>query len=656
MKQKNKRLLSALAILLILALVLGAVLTLANAGVRTPDRPIDPEPSHLDPASMAHSGGSGAGNSEDTQPATEPETQPETEPATEQPTTTPTEPSEETTPTTTPTGTNPSDTKPDESIPSPSGDVTEPSSPDATGQEPDPSTPGTGPTSPTVPDPGPTEPEDPDVTPHIVTDLQSRAWTPKELKNDTLRFYAYGAGGTSLSVKVYWKEQSSSANNGRPLTPESGEYSLKMALNTSYKLTLYLYQNGKAIGAPAAYYVSYQAELADEDHPEVGDAPPIITTNRDGVTDTIRVQQFVLRVSARTGGEDGGQPIYENHLQVWLDGSLVRNPTGNAWNGFEYTLRFSAPEIGDHRDYTVHIRAWDDNGNSTYRTLTIRYETVSKGDPIGSATVRVDITTLGLGITDEETLTILQGDTYAEVVRKALEDLCGYTLDYSGTTGENGGFYLRGLYRSDMLWGAKPDPRLWQLILRDGITLTSEPDPPDRLGEMDYTRGSGWMYDVNGAYPGFGMDGGFPSDGDVITLRFTLAFGKDIDGYGATGGQYGSLSSYCGIWRDGTFIPLSHDYRETARVEPTATQDGYIEKTCSKCGDVTLEVLPATDPQPTEPTTPTKPSQPTEPTDPPTEPTTPATEPPTEPSAPPTEPSDPEPSEELHHRKKDEPL
>ena len=195
-----------------------------------------------------------------------------------------------------------------------------------------------------------------------------------------------------------------------------------------------------------------------------------------------------------------------------------------------------------------------------------------------------------------------------------------------------------------MMYGAEVDPRLWQLILRDGISLTGQSDP-DSLGEMDYTRGSGWMYDVNGAYPGFGMDGGFPSDGDVITLRFTLSWGKDIDGYGSTGGQYGSLSSYCGIWRDGTFTALAHDYRETGRAEPTATEDGYIERTCSKCGEVTREVLPATGPEPTEP--PTDP-----PTEPPTEPTDPPTEPPTEPTDPPTEPTDPAQPEKS--RKKEE--
>ena len=665
-----------LGLILALALVLGTVLALVGAQPQIPENPIDSSPAPLEPESMNQSGGNGAGDRNKTDPTTEPTTESTTEPATEpttepaaepttEPTTepataptaetgpskdhpSPTQPPEAPPPATQPPETQPPVTQPRETQPpvtQPSvtqppdldstdpttdpteTDTTDPSGPEPTGTLPDPSTPGTDPTSPTAPDPGSTDPRDPETEPHIVTNLQNRAWTPKELKNDTLPFYAYGAGGTGLSVKVYWKERHSTANNGQLLTPESGSYSLKMALNTSYQLTLYLYQNGKALGAHATYYVSYQAKLANEDAPQVGSAPPVIYTNRDGVTDPIRVPEFVLRVAARTGGEDGGEAIYENHLKVWLDDTLVTSPTGNAWGGFEYTLRFSAPSRGDTRTYTVKILAWDDEGNSTCRTLSIDYETVSKGDPIGTATVQVDITTLGLGIMDEESLTITQGKTYAETVLQALDDF-GYTPEYGGTPEENGGFYLIRLTRGDMMYGAEVDPRLWSLILRDGITLTDQSDW-DSLGERDYTWGSGWMYDVNGAYPGFGMSEGYPSDGEVITLRFTLAFGKDIDGYGATGGDFGSLSSYCGVWINGAFTPLSHDYQETNRVEATDTEDGYIERVCSKCGEVEREILPARNPKPTEPTT--------EPTaEPTTEPTAePTTETPTEPSAPP---------------------
>ena len=136
---------------------------------------------------------------------------------------------------------------------------------------------------------------------------------------------------------------------------------------------------------------------------------------------------------------------------------------------------------------------------------------------------------------------------------------------------------------------------------------------------------SGWMYCINGGYPGRGMASTEPNDGDTLTLCFTLSYGKDIGGYESGGGSYGHLSGYCGIWRRGAYTPQAHDFRETARVAPTETEDGYILYTCSRCLEEKKEILPATgptDPAPTDPAptdpTPTDPA-PTDPT--PTDPT-----------------------------------
>ena len=98
--------------------------------------------------------------------------------------------------------------------------------------------------------------------------------------------------------------------------------------------------------------------------------------------------------------------------------------------------------------------------------------------------------------------------------------------------------------------------------------------------------------------PGIGLSEYYPIDGDELCLRFTLALGKDIGGYDATGsgGSEGSLSSYCGLWIDGGFIQLEHDYELIQRVEPTDDEDGFIEYRCSKCHDIYREVLPAGSP------------------------------------------------------------
>ena len=455
----------------------------------------------------------------------------------------------------------------------------------------------------TQPDSGIENPPEP-IEPHIVTDLENRVWTPDELPDGVLSFYAYAAGEGALSLRVYRKPVTSSANNGTLLTAADGKnFSVRMTLNTTYQFTLYLYRDGQRIGQAVTFYVSYRAALADEDRPEVGKAPPIIHTNRDGVDTPVQTSTFTFVVTARKGTD--GTPLYANHLSVRLDGTLLTDPTGNAYSGYEYVLSLEAPQRGDERVYTLSVLAWDDDGNSSLRTIKLVYRPISEGDRLGTATVRIDATTVGLGVVDSMTVDLKQGDTAAQTLLQMLEECGYYQVDYDGTPKKNGGFYLLRIRRGDLLYGAKIDDRLWTLVLRDGISLTGTPDT-DSLGEHDYTWGAGWMYDVNGYYPGKGLSEWALDDGDVLTLRFTLAWGKDIDGYGATGGMYGSLSSYCGIWRDGAFYPLEHSYVETARVEPTQDEDGYLERTCEKCGEVVLETLPALGPQPTEP--PTEPS------------------------------------------------
>ena len=73
--------------------------------------------------------------------------------------------------------------------------------------------------------------------------------------------------------------------------------------------------------------------------------------------------------------------------------ALTRLPAAKAAG----VLRFSAPLVGDEREYTLRILAWDDAGNSAMRTVKIVYQTVSEGDDIGEATIRIDATTVGLG-------------------------------------------------------------------------------------------------------------------------------------------------------------------------------------------------------------------------------------------------------------------
>src|SRR5699024_6138977 len=107
--------------------------------------------------------------------------------------------------------------------------------------------------------------------------------------------------------------------------------------------------------------------------------------------------------------------------------------------------------------------------------------------------------------------------------------------------------------RSDAFIGDGIPENLRSKIELDGIPFNSQYSY-DSLGEFDYTMGSGWMYCINGQlFPGRGLSEYYLNDGDNISIRFTLAYGKDIGGSSSTGGDYGRLSSYCGMWVNGGF-------------------------------------------------------------------------------------------------------
>lgn len=384
------------------------------------------------------------------------------------------------------------------------------------------------------------------------------------------------------------------------------------------------------------YRVGYYANLADDTHPTVGDYPPSIVTNLDGASLDMTSQTFPLTVIARTNAELGAGVIYSNQIQVTLDGKVVEKSYGDSQPTYE--LYFEAPQSGDEETHIVRVLAWDGNGNSTMKVYAVTYHQISEGDPAGSVNVVLDATTIGLGILDTGTLDIVEGETAASVLLRFLQEY-GYDPDYQGTATMN--FYLRRINRGDIAYRANVPEHLWELILRDGITTNDNYDR-DSIGEFDYTQGSGWMYSINGTlYEGTGMSGYKVRNGITIYVRFTLAYGKDIGGYDSNGGGYGALSSYCGLWINGGYQALGHDFVETDRLEPTETENGYIHYICSRCHEEKTDILPATGggTEPTEPD-PTEPV-PTEPT--PTEPSDPVVTDPTEPS--PSDPSDPTPTE-----------
>lgn len=58
----------------------------------------------------------------------------------------------------------------------------------------------------------------------------------------------------------------------------------------------------------------------------------------------------------------------------------------------------------------------------------------------------------------------------------------------------------------------------------------------NNLYEFDAGELSGWMYKVNGWFPNYGSSRYMLKDGDVVDWVYTCDLGRDVGGYGATGG------------------------------------------------------------------------------------------------------------------------
>lgn len=470
--------------------------------------------------------------------------------------------------------------------------------------------------------------EDPNPA-NIITDLETRTVVESELDDQGLfHFYAY-LSNNDYNLVVKFRNDATSTN-GDVLTSENGrDYAIAPQLGENF-VVLYMKRGDETVQR-VVYMLTYMANTADEDHPERGKNPPTITTNLDGSSCVVKNQNFILRVKARTYK---GDVIYSNHITAKADGKVLTKPTGTST--FEYDVHFDPPKRGDSENHKITVLAWDDEGNSRFVGYNVQYQFVAEGDKIGEMTIRIDMTTLGLGITDEFTCDILQGKTLPHTIMAGLED-AGYEVQHGGTL--DNGFYLSRLSRAGMARGAHVPDILWANIQKDGLNLTGKKSR-DSVGEFDYTQGSGWMYCINGtAYPGRSMTAYYPDDGDVISLRFTLAYGKDI-GSPDSSGVYGDLAHYCGTWVEGGYtenhsfgekkttrqptceeegeetiscpacgtkkttpIPAKgHDWEKTAQVDATATQAGYIEYTCKHCGKTKRDIIPAKggdDPKPT---------------------------------------------------------
>lgn len=295
-------------------------------------------------------------------------------------------------------------------------------------------------------------------------------------------------------------------------------------------------------------------------------------------------------------------------ILVTLDEIEVTNPTSSG-DGWEYGLFPFNPETGDRNEHTLYVYAEDAYGNWGEEKLTLIGFRIEPGQKIGDATIYVDMTVLGVGVVGPIPYEVLADEPISYVVAKAImgkdtgepfgaaSDTLGWRGDYGGTL--DTGFYLRSLntdYHADALedavWPGSTEEEvleaidarfgagtglavLWRCLYRNGLNKSA--GSGSTFGEFDYTSGSGWMYSIGGSYyPGQSMSAVHLRDGDVLTLRYTLAYGWDI---GGGSDNYGNVVGYCVEGRNGT-IYVNH------RWETAEDPDGSVRYVCRCCGMV----------------------------------------------------------------------
>lgn len=319
--------------------------------------------------------------------------------------------------------------------------------------------------------------------------------------------------------------------DGRRLSPGAdGGYAV--TLNARAPVTLMLYYTDSD-GASREY--SYILRFRRTDSGETL-LPPTISAQIEadgttmGLTDGLVLKNpaVLLLVEGRSGK---GEQLYSNNFTVTVNGTAIPAPTAQTGSlfGYDAYLRYEGAN-------TITVTAVDNEGVSASRTWTVYYEA---GEI--TVTISVEATTVGLGMLVPATAVTVPGGTSALAILEEALTQYGYTAALDR------GEYLSAICGPGICTGYSIDPELKELIVADGMDAQGvgyDPTPAseDRLGEFDFYRWSGWMFSVNGSYPGISMASYAPQDGAVLRLRFTLAMGKDIGAYDGSGGAYGESS------------------------------------------------------------------------------------------------------------------
>ena len=294
------------------------------------------------------------------------------------------------------------------------------------------------------------------------------------------------------------------------------------------------------------------------------------TTLEDGITQ--RNSRMTFDVFAKDGD---GKKLPANEVTVLLNG----DPVSVNWDDdtkTSYTLHFT--KEGEN---TVVVKA-----HKSSLTYTITYVKAEPGDVVGKAVFTVEALSLGGGYIIEPCyVDIIEGENAAQALARLLEEK-GFTYDNTGSL--ESGFYLSHI-QGDALADIDPTGDSIPQALREkleekGFDIQTRTDETS-LGEFDYTSGSGWMFCLKNVFPNVGFADSYLSEGDVVRVQFTLAYGSDIGG-GYAMGTGGSAGYYEVANKDALTRRVA---AINAKIEANPY---YLEQNClTKAYDAAMDVL-----------------------------------------------------------------
>ena len=391
------------------------------------------------------------------------------------------------------------------------------------------------------------------------------------------------------------------------------------ALTASGSVTLLLKDNktgGNTFTVTAASGEETYTFKFDLPYKHRGENKVVITANLKDGAEVTNEEPVNLTVEAWSEDAQGNHTYIlasgvGTKLTVTLDGVLCRM-TSQSGTTQQYVLVPENPKTGDRNEHTLVIYAEDELGNYGEKTIRFIGKRTEEGQKIGTATVYLDASVVGGGIMGPISYDVLSGERVSYSMAKAVwgydagepfgkaresfflpENRCRYSGSFdngfylrelpltgssavtlSGSWRDFGGTAAEILAAIDARFGAGTAlASFWRCIYRNGIELS---DPGDELGEYSYTMASGWLYSVGGStfYPGNGMSDYYLKDGDVLTIRFTLAYGWDVCGSSDRGCSVG----YCTQWT-GTDWSVQHSFQKADSGLYTCVSCG-LEQAC----------------------------------------------------------------------------